>query len=65
MQIYKKDPHCNKSYILFFSLFLCFSYILFSVREEDLVMALKMTPRDIHRICGKLKEDRLLKMCVL
>ncbi|KAI9493238.1 hypothetical protein BDB00DRAFT_939107, partial [Zychaea mexicana] len=34
------------------------------VREEDLVMSLKMTPRDIHRICGKLKEDRLLKMCV-
>ena len=28
-------------------------------------MALKMTPRDIHRICGKLREDRLLKMCVL
>ncbi|KAI7870684.1 hypothetical protein BDF14DRAFT_1772704 [Spinellus fusiger] len=25
-------------------------------------MTLKMTPRDIHRICGKLKEDRLLKM---
>ncbi|KAI9014539.1 hypothetical protein CLU79DRAFT_820571 [Phycomyces nitens] len=34
----------------------------YSVREEDLVMTLKMTPRDIHRICGKLKEDRLLKM---
>ncbi|KAL1935050.1 hypothetical protein VTP01DRAFT_4190 [Rhizomucor pusillus] len=32
------------------------------VREEDLVMSLKMTPRDIHRICGKLREDRLLKM---
>lgn len=25
-------------------------------------MSLKMTPRDIHRICGKLREDRLLKM---
>lgn len=34
----------------------------YSVREEDLVIALKMTPRDIHRICGKLKEDRLVKM---
>lgn len=33
-----------------------------SVREEDLVLTLKMTPRDIHRICGKLKEDRLIKM---
>ncbi|KAI8638126.1 hypothetical protein BD408DRAFT_423494 [Parasitella parasitica] len=32
------------------------------VREEDLVLTLKMTPRDIHRICGKLKEDRLIKM---
>ncbi|ORY96821.1 hypothetical protein BCR43DRAFT_492323 [Syncephalastrum racemosum] len=32
------------------------------IREEDLVMALKMTPRDVHRNCGKLKEDRLLKM---
>ncbi|KAK4521201.1 uncharacterized protein ATC70_013146 [Mucor velutinosus] len=32
------------------------------VREEDLVFTLKMTPRDIHRICGKLKEDRLIKM---
>ncbi|KAJ8656668.1 hypothetical protein O0I10_007747 [Lichtheimia ornata] len=32
------------------------------VREEDLVMALKMAPRDVHRICGKLKQDRLLKM---
>lgn len=36
----------------------------FSVREEDLVMALKMAPRDVHRICGKLKQDRLLKMWV-
>ena len=35
---------------------------IFSVREEDLVLTLKMTPRDIHRICGKLKEDRLIKM---
>ncbi|KAI8382984.1 hypothetical protein BD560DRAFT_385717 [Blakeslea trispora] len=32
------------------------------VKEEDLVYSLKMTPRDIHRICGKLKEDRLIKM---
>ncbi|KAG0187075.1 hypothetical protein DFQ28_006912 [Apophysomyces sp. BC1034] len=31
------------------------------IREEDLIMTLKMTMRDIHRICGKLKEDRLLK----
>ncbi|CEI95313.1 hypothetical protein RMCBS344292_15061 [Rhizopus microsporus] len=32
------------------------------VKEEDLVLALKITARDIHRICGKLKEDRLIKM---
>jgi hypothetical protein len=43
----------------------CFFFFFFfyaSVREEDLVLTLKMTPRDIHRICGKLKEDRLIKM---
>lgn len=45
-------------------LFFCSSLCIFSVREEDLVMALKMAPRDVHRICGKLKQDRLLKMLV-
>ncbi|RUP45848.1 hypothetical protein BC936DRAFT_147665 [Jimgerdemannia flammicorona] len=33
-----------------------------SVKDEDLALTIKVTIREIHKICGKLKEDRLLKM---
>ncbi|RUS29568.1 hypothetical protein BC938DRAFT_480511, partial [Jimgerdemannia flammicorona] len=32
------------------------------VKDEDLALTIKVTIREIHKICGKLKEDRLLKM---
>ncbi|CAO3622027.1 unnamed protein product [Cunninghamella blakesleeana] len=31
------------------------------VREDDLVPVLKMTAREIHKLCGKLKEHCLVK----
>ncbi|KAG0306574.1 hypothetical protein BGZ98_002138 [Dissophora globulifera] len=31
------------------------------VKDEELAAALKMNRREIHKICGKLKEDRLIK----
>ncbi|RUS21140.1 ubiquinone biosynthesis protein COQ7-domain-containing protein [Endogone sp. FLAS-F59071] len=33
-----------------------------SVKDEELALSIKITIREIHKICGKLKEDRLLKM---
>lgn len=35
-----------------------------SVKDEELALSIKITIREIHKICGKLKEDRLLKMYV-
>ncbi|KAG0050448.1 hypothetical protein BGZ83_004797 [Gryganskiella cystojenkinii] len=31
------------------------------VRDEELALTLKLNRREIHKICGKLKEDRLIK----
>ncbi|KAF9438848.1 hypothetical protein BGZ76_003873 [Entomortierella beljakovae] len=31
------------------------------VKDEELAAALKLNKREIHKICGKLKEDRLIK----
>ncbi|KAI1300117.1 hypothetical protein EDD11_006296 [Mortierella claussenii] len=31
------------------------------VKDEELATALKLNKREIHKICGKLKEDRLIK----
>ncbi|CAO3596974.1 unnamed protein product [Absidia cylindrospora] len=31
------------------------------IREDDMVPILKMTAREIHKLCGKLREHRLLK----
>ncbi|KAI8332898.1 hypothetical protein BC941DRAFT_435691 [Chlamydoabsidia padenii] len=32
------------------------------IREDDMVPILKMTAREIHKLCGKLREHRLIKM---
>ncbi|ORZ19637.1 hypothetical protein BCR42DRAFT_410163 [Absidia repens] len=32
------------------------------IREDDMVPILKMTAREIHKLCGKLREHRLLRM---
>lgn len=31
------------------------------IKDEELALTLKLTKREIHKICGKLKEDRLIK----
>ncbi|KAF9425628.1 hypothetical protein BGZ94_007376 [Podila epigama] len=31
------------------------------IKDEELALILKLTKREIHKICGKLKEDRLIK----
>jgi hypothetical protein len=38
------------------------SFLFFRIREDDMVPILKMTAREIHKLCGKLRDHRLLKM---
>lgn len=35
-----------------------------SVKEEDLSINLKLTLRELHKLCAKLREDRLVRMYV-
>ncbi|KAM3586258.1 hypothetical protein VKS41_002785 [Umbelopsis sp. WA50703] len=32
------------------------------IKEEDLSISLKITPRELHKLCAKLKEDRLVRI---
>lgn len=41
---------------------LMYSSLFYSIREDDMVPILKMTAREIHKLCGKLRDHRLLKM---
>lgn len=35
---------------------------LFRIKEEDLSISLKLTLRELHKLCAKLREDRLVRM---
>jgi hypothetical protein len=32
------------------------------IKEEDLSISLKLTLRELHKLCAKLREDRLVRM---
>ncbi|KAK9760692.1 hypothetical protein K7432_015009, partial [Basidiobolus ranarum] len=42
--------------------FMALKFLTFRVIDDKLAVYLKLPIREVHKICGKLKEDRLIKV---